>query len=119
MSSSRLIPKKNRIDRRSLLSLSCFGLTSCNLLSSLRANAGQPRAARDKSVLLLYMDGGPSHIDMYDLRPHAPDEIRGPVRPIHSSVPEATPRPAMVLKERAATVELGPTFSCLEVPKIA
>ena len=33
------------------------------------------------------MDGGPSHIDMFDLRPEAPDEIRGPVRPISSSVP--------------------------------
>jgi len=33
------------------------------------------------------MDGGPSHIDMFDLKPGAPDEIRGPVRPIDSSVP--------------------------------
>jgi hypothetical protein len=38
-------------------------------------------------VLLLYMDGGPSHIDMFDLKPHAPDGIRGPVLPIDSSAP--------------------------------
>ena len=80
----------NRMDRRSLLSLGCFGLTSFNVMSSLQANVGNPSAARATSVLLLYMDGGPSHIDMFDLKPHAPAEIRGPVRPIDSSVPDVS-----------------------------
>ena len=87
MPNRRLTTEPKRVDRRSLLSLGCLGLTSFSLLSSLRANIGQSRAARAKSVLLLYMDGGPSHIDMFDLKPHAPAEIRGPVRPIDTSVP--------------------------------
>ena len=75
------------MDRRSLLSLSCLGLAPFPGLSSLVAGETAPRKARAKSVLLLYMDGGPSHIDMFDLKPHAPDQIRGPVTPIESSVP--------------------------------
>jgi hypothetical protein len=75
------------MDRRSLLSLGCLGLTPLNLLSSLQADSAGPRPARAKSVLLLFMDGGPSHIDTFDLKPTAPDQIRGPVTPIDSSVP--------------------------------
>ena len=77
----------NRVDRRSLLSLGCLGFTPLNPLSSLQANDQPPRAARAKSVLLLFMDGGPSHIDLFDLKMDAPDQIRGPVSPIESSVP--------------------------------
>ena len=87
MLSSRLTTAPNRVDRRSLLSLGCFGLTSFNLLRPLQARVEKPRVARATSVLLLYMDGGPSHIDMFDLKPQAPAEIRGPVRPIGTSVP--------------------------------
>ena len=76
-----------RVDRRAVLSLSCLGFAPLNSIGSATADVRQPRAARATSVLLLYMDGGPSHIDMFDLKPHAPAEIRGPVRPIGSSVP--------------------------------
>jgi hypothetical protein len=79
--------KANDLNRRSLLSLGCFGLTSLNLLDSLSAVGSKSTSPRAKSVLLLYMDGGPSHIDMFDLKPQAPAEIRGPVQPIASSVP--------------------------------
>ncbi len=44
----------------------------------------KPRA---KSVIFLFQWGGPSHIDMFDMKPEAPEEIRGPLRPISSSVP--------------------------------
>lgn len=77
----------DRLNRRSLLSLGCFGLSSLGALESLTADGPALSAARAKSVLLIYMDGGPSHIDMFDLKPDAPQEIRGPVRPIQSSVP--------------------------------
>jgi len=75
------------MDRRSLLSLGCFGLTSVSPARALQAAARPSRVPRARSVLLLYMDGGPSHIDMFDLKPHAPDQIRGPVSPIDSDVP--------------------------------
>src|SRR5438270_85310 len=48
------------------------------------ARAGARRAA---ACILLYMDGGPSHIDLWDLKPLAPAEIRGEFRPIPTSVP--------------------------------
>jgi hypothetical protein len=45
-------------------------------------------AAKAKSVIFLFQWGGPSHVDMFDLKPHAPDNIRGPYRPIATSCPE-------------------------------
>lgn len=44
-----------------------------------------PTAAR--SCILIYLLGGPPHLDMWDLKPHAAAEIRGPFRPISTSVP--------------------------------
>ncbi len=46
-----------------------------------------PDRGRAKACLLLYMDGGPSHIDMWDLKPGAPEEVRGPFKPIATTVP--------------------------------
>ena len=75
------------MDRRTLLSLGCSGLSSLDSLSALQAASAKSQSPRAKAVLLLYMDGGPSHIDMFDLKLHAPEQIRGPVSPIDSSVP--------------------------------
>jgi hypothetical protein len=36
---------------------------------------------------LLFMDGGPSHIDLFDLKPDAPAEVRGPLKPVATTVP--------------------------------
>jgi hypothetical protein len=46
--------------------------------------ADQPQT---KSCILLWMSGGPSHLDTFDLKPDAPDQIRGEFRPIDTSVP--------------------------------
>lgn len=43
--------------------------------------------SRDFSVILFWANGGPSHIDTFDLKPGAPAEIRGPFRPIQTNVP--------------------------------
>jgi hypothetical protein len=40
-----------------------------------------------KAVILLFMDGGPSHIDLFDMKPGAPAEVRGPFRPVRTKVP--------------------------------
>src|SRR5205807_6231888 len=45
------------------------------------------KGARAKSVLLVYLGGGLSHHDSFDLKPDAPEEIRGKYKPIDSSVP--------------------------------
>ena len=56
------------------------------LLTPGLASAAQP-LARAKSVVLFNLFGGPSHIDMFDLKPDAPVEIRGEFKPIDTSVP--------------------------------
>ncbi len=44
-------------------------------------------AGDDFSVILFWANGGPSHLDIFDLKPDAPAEIRGPFRPIATRVP--------------------------------
>lgn len=74
--------------RRQVLQVGALGWTGLTLGGVLAAQAsaggGAPRA---KACILLYMDGGPSHIDLFDLKPQAPREIRGPYQPIATSLP--------------------------------
>ncbi len=77
------------ITRRTCLqvgTLSAFGLSLPTLL---RADADSKRAnaKRLKSVVLVYLGGGISHHDSFDLKPEAPDEIRGKYQPIQSNLP--------------------------------
>ncbi len=66
--------------------LSLFGsMTLPRLLQARESSA--PRAARAKSIILLNLFGGPPHLDMFDLKPNAPVEIRGEFKPIASSLP--------------------------------
>ena len=46
-----------------------------------------PRLKDDFSVILFWANGGPSHLDLFDLKPDAPVEYRGPFRPIETNVP--------------------------------
>jgi hypothetical protein len=46
-----------------------------------------PGADRDFSIILFWANGGPSHLDLFDLKPQAPAEIRGPFKPIATNVP--------------------------------
>src|SRR5947209_6104047 len=68
--------------RRDFFRLGTIGLTS--LAFARGARAARPRA---RACILLFMDGGPSHIDLWDLKPDAPAEVRGPFRPVATSVP--------------------------------
>src|SRR6516225_4358947 len=57
--------------------------------------------ARPKSVIMIHLSGGPSHLDMYDMKPSAPSGYRGEFRPIKTNVPgmeicELMPRQARV-----------------------
>lgn len=76
------------------------GLTLPALLQ-MQSEAATPLPPRAKSCILLFLEGGPSHIDMWDLKPLAPAEIRGPFQPISTCVPgtqisEILPRCAQV-----------------------
>ncbi|MFP6574861.1 MAG: DUF1501 domain-containing protein, partial [Pirellulaceae bacterium] len=46
-----------------------------------------PQLNDDYSVILFWANGGPSHLDLFDLKPDAPAEYRGPFRPIATNVP--------------------------------
>src|SRR5205823_11327892 len=66
------------------------GLAGLGLAASPCAAASAPKApgfGRAKSVLLLYASGGQSQIDTWDMKPDAPEEIRGAFRPIATTVP--------------------------------
>lgn len=76
------------IDRREILragGLSLFGLTLPQVLQARDRISNWRRRA--KSVILFNLLGGPSHQDMFDMKPHAPAEIRGEFKPIASSLP--------------------------------
>ncbi len=75
-----------RIDRRTLLQSGVLSWTPVALPALLSAG-GPQRVPRATACLLLYMDGGPSHIDTFNLKPEAPADIRGPFRSIATSVP--------------------------------
>src|SRR5258708_353644 len=74
----------DRVSRRDFLQLGALGLGSLTLpdLLRLRAHGAVEQRSAPKSVLMVYLFGGPSHLDMYDLKPAAPVEFRGEFKPI-------------------------------------
>src|SRR5262245_31684169 len=74
------------LSRRSFLQLGAAGLASLSLPQLARAREASG-TTKDTSVLLIWLDGGPSHMDLYDLKPEAPAEYRGIWKPIRTKVP--------------------------------
>jgi hypothetical protein len=72
------------ISRRNFLKIGAFGaaLTLSDMLR-LRAQAG---SSSNKAAIMIYLPGGPSHMDMYDLKPDAPKEFAGEFKPIKTNV---------------------------------
>ena len=98
------------MSRRSLLRVGGMGLLGLTMPKLL--HAADPKnwskdtvkaiAPKAKSVIFLYQFGGPSHVDMFDMKPDAPEGIRGPYKPISSNVPgiqvcERLPRVAKIM----------------------
>src|SRR5207245_2800047 len=76
------------LTRREILRAGAIGLGGLTLPALLRLQEASARpAAKARSVILLFLNGGPSHLDMWDLKPQAPEEIRGTFQPIRTSVP--------------------------------
>ena len=65
--------------------LAVGGLTLADLLR-LRARAGDSRSS-NKAIIFVYLFGGPSHVDSYDMKPDAPVEYRGEFSPARTNVP--------------------------------
>ena len=80
--------------RRDFLRVGSLGLAGLSLPGLLRAEAGKPNtrksAAAAKSVILVFLGGGISHHDSFDLKPEAPNDIRGKYTPIRTTVPGLT-----------------------------
>jgi len=78
----------DRISRRNFLQVGALGagLTLADVFR-LRARAGTNPPASPKAVIMILLGGGPSHIDMYDMKPNAPAEVRGEFKPIRTKVP--------------------------------
>jgi hypothetical protein len=77
------------VSRRTFLRVGGLAVGGLSLPWLLRreAQAASGSAAPRKAVIQLWLAGGPSHLDTYDLKPTAPAEIRGEFKPIATNVP--------------------------------
>lgn len=97
------------VTRRELLRVggsAAFGISLANILGLKAAHAngdeGAPGWNKAKSVILLYLQGGPSHLDLWDPKPEVPDNVRSVFKPIDTVLPgvqvmETMPKLAQVL----------------------
>ncbi len=87
---TRLLGCTPVVTRRQMLQIGSLGLMGISLprllaaQSAAQENGITPRA---DSCVLIFLNGGPSHLDMWDMKPDAPDGIRGEFKPIATSVP--------------------------------
>jgi hypothetical protein len=64
-----------------------FGSLSLPSLLQMQAEAATTGPVKAKSIIFLFLEGGPSTIDMWDMKPDAPSEIRGPFKQIPTKTP--------------------------------
>jgi len=98
------------LSRRDFLRIGGLGLAGASLgglsLPQLLRAEAEAGHRSHKAVIMIFMTGGPPHQDMYDLKPEAPAEIRGPFQPISTCVPgiqvcEHLPRLAKMMDKLA------------------
>ena len=100
---ARTVRGTSRRDVLKLGGLACTGLALPDLF---RLRARGSTGARNKSVILVWLRGGASHIDSFDMKPDAPAEVRGEFKPVRTNVPgiqvcEHLPRCAQVMDKLA------------------
>lgn len=84
---SPLLPQSAyTVSRRELLRAGSIGALGLTLPQLLQAGQSQSGASRADACIVIYLNGGPSHLDMWDMKPDAPVEIRGEFRPISTSL---------------------------------
>src|SRR5262245_39354535 len=77
----------DRISRRDFLQVGALGLGGLALPDLLRLRAETGARSSPRAVIMVCLGGGPSHLDMYDMKPDAPADYRGEFRPIKTNVP--------------------------------
>ena len=107
----------NSTARRDFLKIGAAGLLGMTLPDLLRLEANTPRAGattngRARNIIMIWLSGGPATIDMWDLKPDAPEQIRGDFRPIATSadgiqISEHLPRTARVMDQCAIVRSLA------------
>src|SRR6185369_13031878 len=75
------------VSRRNFLKIGALGLGGLSLPQLLRAEAQSGVGRSHKAVIMIFLPGGPSHQDIFDLKMDAPSEIRGEFKPISTNVP--------------------------------
>jgi hypothetical protein len=112
------------VSRRNFLKVGALGVAGLTLPSILRAEAAAGKRNPQKAVIMVYLPGGPSHQDMFDLKPGAASDIRGEFDPIKTNVPgiqicEHMPRLAAMMDKLAIIRSLSNSegqhdaFQCL------
>ncbi len=96
----------DQMPRRDFLTIGSLALGGLSLPQLLRAEERAGIRTSHKSVIMIYLTGGPPHLDMVDLKPNAPSEIRGEFQPISTNVPgiqisELMPRVASMMDKFA------------------
>lgn len=109
------------MSRRSFLSVGALGVGGVGLgeLTRLRAESASAASAGgdpDTAIIFVWLPGGPPHMEMYDMKPDAPAEFRGPFRPIASNVAgmdvcELMPRHAQIADRYNVIRSIAHTFS--------
>jgi uncharacterized protein (DUF1501 family) len=90
LESKKAVPLCDGMSRRDFLRVGSLtagavGLSLADYYQLQQARATNP--SDDINCILLFLVGGPSHLDTFDLKPDAPDDVRGPFRPIKTNVP--------------------------------
>jgi hypothetical protein len=87
MQKARITRNCEGTSRRDVLQTGVLGMLGLSLSGYLRrAAAGEIAPAKAKSAIFVFLGGGPPHLDMFDMKPEAPAEIRGEFNPISSNV---------------------------------
>jgi len=75
------------LSRRNFLRIGAFGLGGLSLPNLLQAESAAERGQNERSVVMIYLPGGPTQHETFDPKPDAPAEIRGSFQPINTKLP--------------------------------
>jgi hypothetical protein len=112
------------VSRRNFLKIGALGLGGLALPELLQAESQMGIRRSHKAVIMIFLPGGPSHQDMFDLKMDAPKEIRGEFKPISTAVPgiqicEHLPRLAKlmdklaIIRSMVGAIDDHNAFQCL------